>query len=74
MHQHLILTNLVEHGYSRINERSKVRHLLDGIKTDKLDSVKTRIFSDEVLRNDFDASVSLFKDFIKQAGDKVENP
>ena len=70
VHQHLILTNLVEHGYSGIDERSKVRHLLDGIKTDKLDSVRTRIFSDEILQNDFDASVSLFKDFIKQAGDK----
>jgi heptaprenylglyceryl phosphate synthase len=45
--QHSIMEGLVEHGYTGIDPRSKVRYLLDGIKTDKFDSVsKTRIMSD----------------------------
>ncbi|KAI2506534.1 hypothetical protein MHU86_7849 [Fragilaria crotonensis] len=47
-------------------ERSKVRYLLDGIKTDKFDAVKTRIMSDERLRNDFDSCVTLYQDYIRQ--------
>lgn len=64
--QHSIMEGLVEHGYTGIDPRSKVRFLLDGIKTDKFDSVKTRIMSDAGLRNDFDACVTLYQDFIKQ--------
>ena len=37
-----------------------------GIKTKDLDTVKTRILSDTNLRNDFDACVNLFQDFIQQ--------
>ena len=62
--QHQILTDLKEHGYSGIDERSKVRHLLKGIKTDALDVVKTQILSSTTLRSDFSACVSLYKDFI----------
>ena len=40
--QHTILEGLMEHGYAGIDNRSKVRHLLDGIKTTSLDTVKTR--------------------------------
>ena len=64
--QHQILTDLVRHGYAGIDQRSKVRHLLDGIKTKELDTVKTRILSDANLRGDFDACVTLFQDFLKQ--------
>ena len=64
--QHAILEGLREHGYAGIDPRSKVRHLLAGIKTSSLDTVKTRIMSDAQLRNDFDASVNLFQDFIEQ--------
>lgn len=71
--QHTILDNLREHGYSGIDERSKVRHLLNGVKTDKLDSVKTRIMSDQALRNNFDDCVTLFKDFIAQSSN-MKNP
>ena len=39
--QHAILTGLVEHGYSFIGDMSKVRHLMAGIKTKVLDTVKT---------------------------------
>ena len=64
--QHAILEGLVEHGYSGIDARSKVRHLLDGIRTTELDTVKTRIMSDATLRSDFDRCVNLFQDFIEQ--------
>jgi hypothetical protein len=64
--QHIILEGLIEHGYSGIDNRSKVRLLLDGIKTTSLDTVKTRIMSEATLRSDFDACVNLFKDFIDQ--------
>lgn len=64
--QHSIMEGLIEHGYTGIDPRSKVRFLLDGIKTDKFDAVKTRIMSDERLRNDFDACVTLYQDYIRQ--------
>lgn len=64
--QHQILNDLVEHGYSGIDERSKVRHLIDGIKTPKLDSVKTQVMASPTLRTDYDAVVQLYKDFIEQ--------
>ena len=38
--QHTILEGLVEHGYAGIDERCKVCHLLDGIKTNELDTAK----------------------------------
>lgn len=69
--QHSILESLREHGYAGLDERSKVRHLLAGIKTTMLDSVKTRIMSDATLRSDFDAYVNLCQDFIKQTGTGV---
>ena len=31
VHQHAILTDLVEHSYSSIDDRSKVQHLMAGI-------------------------------------------
>ena len=67
--QHDILQGLTVHGYAGIDNRSKVRHLVAGIKTTALDSVKTRIMSDAALRQDFDACVNLYKDVIKQKSD-----
>lgn len=64
--QHAVLEGLTQYGYSGIDERSKVRHLISGIKVEKLDSVKTRIMSDAALRNDFLACVNLYQDFIEQ--------
>ena len=64
--QHSIMEGLVKHGYTGIDPRSKVRLLLDGIKTDKFDAVKTRITSDAELRNDFDVSVTLYQDYFRQ--------
>ena len=65
--QHVILTCLVNHGYSGIDDRSKVQHLMAGINTKVLDPVKTQIMASAALRNDFDACVNLYKDFIEQS-------
>jgi hypothetical protein len=64
--QHAILEGLVEHGYAGIDERSKVRHLVAGIKTNMMDPVKTRTMSDACLCTDFAACVNLFQDCIHQ--------
>jgi hypothetical protein len=64
--QHSILADLVQHGYSGIDARSKVRYFLDGIRTKDLDTVKTTILASNDLRNNFDESIALFQDFIKQ--------
>ena len=63
---HAILEGLVVHGYSGIDNCSKVQHLLEGIKTPKLNPVKTQIMANLALRQDYPACVTLFKDFIKQ--------
>ena len=62
--QHTILQSLVQHGYPGIDERSKVRHLLDGIKTNELDTAKGQIWASPALQNNFDDCVTLFQDFI----------
>ena len=66
--QHTVLENLPQHGYDGVDLQTKVRHLVDGIKTDKLDSIKMAIMASAALRIDFFSFVNLFKDFIKQTG------
>ena len=62
--QHMILQSLVQHGYAGIDERSKVRDLLNGIKTNELDTAKGQIWASPTLQNNFDDCVTLFQDFI----------
>ena len=62
--QHTILEGLKEYGYAGMDEGSKTRHLLVGIKTTVLDSVKTQIQCNAELRQDFAKCVVLFKDYI----------
>ena len=69
--QHAILASLEEHGYAGIDDLSKVRHLLNGIKDPKLDSVIATIRSSETLRRDFNACVNLFQTTIKQNPDNM---
>jgi hypothetical protein len=64
--QHAVLEDLVQYGYSGIDEGSKVRYLVRGVKTQALDTVKASILASAVLRNDFTAASTLFKDFIDQ--------
>lgn len=65
--QHAILEGLTRHGYAGIDPRSKVRFLLEGIKTHEFDHVKSTIMASATLRQDFDLCVNLFQDFIKQS-------
>ena len=67
MEQHQILEDLTEHGYVGIDPSIKVRKLLNGIRMDKLDSVKASILALSGLRSDFNAYVSLYRDFISQS-------
>jgi len=72
---HSILEGLrAQQGHVGIDERSKVRLLLAGIKTRELDTVKARILSDTELRNDFAACVNLFQDFIGQRSSMAGGP
>ena len=73
MDQHQILTDLKDHGYAGIDERSKVRHLQDGIKTSALDSVINTILASATLRTDFTACVALYQDFILQSTSSEAN-
>jgi hypothetical protein len=63
---HIISEGLVELGYASIDEESKVRCLMDSIKTKTLDDVKAQIIANAALRANFYACVDLFKDFIAQ--------
>jgi hypothetical protein len=70
--QHYVLNGLKEYGYSGIDDSSKVRHLLKGIKTTELDVCKAQVMASPTLRDDLPATVELYSTFIKQM--KAENP
>ena len=70
--QHTILEGLKENGYAGMDVGSKRGHLLAGIKTTALDSVKTQILCNAELRQDFTKCVDLFNDLIMQT--KVNKP
>ena len=72
--QHAILEGLVDYGYAGIDEQSKVRHILKGIRTDKLDTVKSTIMANAQYRSDFSACVNLFKTFLEQMENKAGTP
>jgi hypothetical protein len=63
---------LKDYGYAGIDDSSKVRHLLKGIKTTELDVCKTQVMAIPSLPDDFAATVELYSTFIKQM--KAENP
>jgi hypothetical protein len=69
--QHSVLNGLKYYGYAGIDDSSKVRHLLKGIKTTELDVCKTQVMASPSLRDDFAATVELYSTFIKQM--KAEN-
>ena len=60
----MILQGLVEHGYTGIDECSKVHHIVNGIKTNELDTAKGQIRASLSLQNNFDHYVTLCQDFI----------
>ena len=64
--QHGILHDLEEYGYAGLDERSKVRHLVDAINTPVLEAPKAQVLATPALRGDFEATATLFKDFLMQ--------
>jgi hypothetical protein len=64
---HQILEGLVRYGYSGIDARTKVRYLMDGIKTSVLDVPTGQIIGNPVLCSNFDGSFTLYKGFITQS-------
>jgi uncharacterized membrane protein YgcG len=64
--QHQLLESLEVQGLHKgIDETSKVRHLLNGIATNKqLESVKTQIYSSPNLMEDFEACIRLAQDVL----------
>ena len=65
--QHAILSDLEDHGvYKGLDGRSKVRMLINGIKTSEMDTIKATIWNDATLQEDFDRAVGLFKSFLLQ--------
>jgi hypothetical protein len=63
-HQHYF--NLLKEldGYHEPNEGTRVRLLMDGIKTNMLDSSKNTIYASDTLRADFDGAVAQFTNFL----------
>jgi hypothetical protein len=70
--QHSVLNVLKDYGYAGIDDSSKVRHLLKGIKTTEHDVFKAQVMASPSLRDIFAATFELYSTFIKQF--KAENP
>jgi hypothetical protein len=70
--QNSVLNGLKDYGYAGIDDSSKVRHLLKGIKMTELDVCKTQVMASPSLRDNFAATVELYSTFIKQM--KAERP
>jgi hypothetical protein len=64
--QQEVLNGLTDYGYSGIENGTKVRNLMAGIKTDALDTVKAAVMSSPALRTNYPDVVHLHGDFIKQ--------
>jgi hypothetical protein len=64
--QHSVLNGLTYYGYAGIDDSSKIRHLLKGIKTTELDVCNAQVMASPSLRDDFAATAELYSTFIKQ--------
>jgi hypothetical protein len=64
---HNTFRDLAEYGYSMPDERSRVRRLVDGILQKDCQPIKGTVYADQQLAGNFDAVVTLFKDFIAQS-------
>jgi hypothetical protein len=64
--------DLKDYGYAGIDESSKVRHLLKGIKTTELDVCKKQVMVGPYFRGDFASTVKLYFILVKKM--KAESP
>ena len=72
-HQHYFNLMKELEGYQEPNEGTRVRMLMDGIKTTILDSAKNTILSSDTLRTDFDGCMAQFTNFLGAMPSSVEN-
>jgi hypothetical protein len=63
--QHTVLNGLIEYGCSGIDNGTKVRNLMVGIKTDSLYNVKAAVLTIPALVTNYPDAVTLYGDFIK---------
>ena len=63
---HTIFENLEDHGYKGIDECSKDRYLIAGIKYGALNSVKAAILASAPYSQDYGTSVILYKYYTKK--------
>jgi hypothetical protein len=71
--QHAVLNDLTDYGYSGIDNGTKVRKLMAGIKTDALENVKAAVLASHALRTNYPDVVTLYGDFIKQQNIESES-
>jgi hypothetical protein len=64
--QHVVLKGLTDYGYSGINNGTKVRNMMVGIKTDYLDTVEAAVLASPAVRTNYPDVFNLYGDFIKQ--------
>jgi hypothetical protein len=69
--QHVVLNGLTDYGYSGIDNGTRVRKPMAGIKTDALDTVKDAVLASPALRTNYPDVVTLYGGFIKQQ--KIES-
>ena len=61
---HTMMGDLTADHYPRIDSRSIVKHLVDGISISTLDTAKATLWVSDTLRTDFEGTGDLFKTFI----------
>jgi hypothetical protein len=69
--QHAVLNGLTDYGYYGIDNGTKVRKLMAGIKTGALYTVKAAVLASPALRTNYPDVFTLYGDFIKQQ--KIES-
>jgi hypothetical protein len=66
-----VLNGLTDYGYSGIDNGTKIRKLMAGIKTDALDTVNAAVLASPALNTNYPDVATLYGDFIKQQ--KIES-
>jgi hypothetical protein len=69
--QHIIAKNLMPYGYSGIDERSKIRHLLGGISDPGLHPVTVNILAMREEDKTFTKCATMYTDFIRTCANSV---
>jgi hypothetical protein len=70
--QHGILDQLREHGYAGRDETTKVRDLMNGIKTELLTPATSTILAKPEYLHNFDAAVAYIKSYMNQHNDQFK--